>query len=406
MNKIIEKIAAKAEKLKNLDPKEIARNEEFWGLIKNTFNMSPDFINLDNGYMCPQPSLGIEVLKDEISRINEMPSYYMRRLRDQERENIREIMADFAGCSTEEISICRNATEALDTIIFGIDMKAGDEALWGRYEYPNMRYSFEQKASRYGINNNIIFPPIAKMTNAEIVKAYEKAITPKTKVILVSHMVNLIGQILPVREICDMAHERGIEVIVDGAHTLAHMDYKISDLHCDYFGSSLHKWLCAPLGTGLMYIKRDKIKEIWPLFGDGEEELDDIRKFERIGTHPNSIFVTLEASLKFHNIIGTKVKEERLRFMKNYWAERIKELPNVKVNTPLNDEQSCGIASFSIEGKTEAEIVEYLFESHKIFAAEIDDKGMEGVRVTPNIYTSLDDFDLFVKAMEVYCSRP
>jgi len=398
-----EEVETAAKKVAHLTPEKAAENEDFWFTVQQAYSQSPHFINLENGYFSPQPEICLDAQCKNIRMINEIPSFYMRKRQAQERTDLKNMVADFAGCSAEEIVLTRNTTESLNNIIAGIEMKKGDEALMATSEYPNMHAAFEQRAGRFEIVNKTISIPLVPEDNNEITEIFKKEITPKTKVILVSHMSFLTGQILPVREICDMAHEKGIEVIVDAAHSFAHVDYKIPDLHCDYFGTSLHKWLCAPLGNGLMYIKKDKIKNVWPLFGDNAYSADDIRKFERIGTRPPAEYLTLANSIRFHNSIGSKRKEERLRYLKNYWAEKVKSFPKVKLNTPLKDDQSCGIANVGIEGKTPAEIAEYLFDKHKIFTVAIDSGVVKGVRVSPHIYTRLEDLDLLVEAIDMLC---
>ncbi len=266
-----------------------------------------------------------------------------------------------------------------------------------------MLAAFKQQAKRYGVVNKIISLPLHPKNKQEIVGAFEDAITHRTKVILVTHIINLTGQILPVREICDMAHTHSVEVIVDAAHSFAHVDFKIPDLHCDYLGTSLHKWLCAPLGTGLMYIKKENIRKVWPLFGDTDFSEEDIRKFEHIGTHPCSSVITIEDALRFHNSIGSKRKEERLRYLKNYWVNKVATQPKVTLNTPMPDEQSCAIANINIVGKSPTEIANYLFDKHKIFTVAIDTEAVKGVRVTPHLYTTLQDLDLLVDAIRELC---
>jgi len=324
----------------------------------------------------------------------------MRRRQHEEKLEIKKKLAKMAGVSHEEIVITRNTTEALDTVISGMDLKKGDEALMTNQDYGSMLQAFDMRAKRFGIKNNIISIPLHPKNSMEIVKAFEKGITPKTKVILVTHLINLTGQILPARDIADMAHERGIEVIVDAAHSFAHLDFRIPDLDCDYFGTSLHKWLCCPLGAGMMYMKKEKIAKTWPLFGDTAIPLDDIRKFEHIGTHPVSTNLTIATAIKFHNSIGSKRKEERLRYLKNYWVNKVKDLPKVIINTPFDDDKSCGIGNFAIEGMKPDDVANYLFDKYKIFTVGINREAIKGVRVTPHLYTTLSELDLLVTAIK------
>ena len=401
--KNIENVESAAQTIDHLTPEEAARDENFWFVVQHAFRQSSHFINLENGYFSPMPEVCLDAQIKNIRMINDIPSYYMRTRQGKDREDIKKMVAQFSGCSPEEIVLTRNTTESLNNIILGLDLKEGDEALMANKEYPSMHAAFDQTAKRFGLHNKRIYIPNVPDDNSEIVEIFKKEITSKTKVILISHMTYLSGQVLPVREVCDMAHERGIEVIVDAAHSYAHLDFKIPDLHCDYFGTSLHKWLCTPLGNGLMYIKKDKIGKVWPLFGDNSYDANDIRKFEHTGTRPPATYLTLADCIRFHNSIGSKRKEERMRYLKNYWLEKVSVFPKVIVNTSLRREQSCGIANVGIKGKTPKEIADYLFEKHKIFTVAIDSPEVKGIRVSPHIYTRLDHLDLLVQGIDELC---
>ena len=392
-------IKDEALKFKDASPKDLASNEDFWYQIQKAYRQSPHFVNLESGYFSPQPMEVMEAQMANIKMINEQPSFYMRTRQQEERLGIKKKLAAFAGVSHEEIVITRNTTEALNTVILGMNLKQGDEALMTNQDYGSMLQAFEQRALRDGIKNNVISIPLWPKSKMEVVKTFEKAITPRTKVILVSHMINLTGQILPVKEISKMAHERGIEVISDSAHAFAHVDFKIPELGCDYLGTSLHKWLCCPLGAGMLYMKKEKIANVWPLFADTGYEPDDIRKFEHIGTHPVSTNLTIASAINFHNAIGSKRKEERLRYLKDYWTSKVKDLSGVTINTPLTQEQSCGLANIAIDGKTPNELAKYFFDEFKIFTVGINREDVKGVRVTPHLYTRIEDLDLLIKAI-------
>lgn len=397
------KIKAAEAAIKNYsfpDISNLSQDEEFWYIIRQAYNISPHFVNLENGYLSPQPSSSLNGFIEDIKMINEKPSFYMRRKMAEDVEGIKKRVAEFAGCSDEELVICRNTTEALNNIILGIEIKEDEEILYGNMEYPSMMEALEMRAKRYGTKIRKFSIPLLPSDEDEVVKIYEKALSKNTKAILVSHLVYLTGQVLPVRKICDMAHSKGIEVIVDGAHSFAHLNYKISDLNCDYFGCSLHKWLCAPLGTGIMYIRKDKIKKTWPLFGDSKNADDSIKKFEHIGTNPISARLGIIDAIRFHENIGGQRKEERLRYLKNYWVSRVSKMPKIKINTPLKDSQSCAIANVAVEGKTPAEVTNYLYDKHKIFTVAIDSEEVKGTRVAPNIYTSIDELDNLVDALK------
>ncbi len=398
-----DEIRTASEKLGNIPPEAAARDEDFWYHIQKAYRLSPKFINLESGYFSPQTYSGVEALCKNTQMINEIPSFYMRRMQGKERREVTQLLAGFAGCSPEEILITRNTTESLNNVIMGMELKKGDEALWGSFEYPSMKEAFIQRAARDGIVNKIIEIPLISTSNEDIIKKYRKSITAKTKVILVSHMTYLSGQILPVREICNMAHEMGVEVIVDAAHSWTHIDYRIPDLDCDYYGASMHKWMGSPLGTGILYIRRNKIKNIWPLFGDMNYDSDNINKLGHIGTRPCAIELTIADAIKFNNSIGIDRKEARLRYLKDYWAEKVSEFPGVIMNTPMDKERSCGLANAGIKDISPSELVNYLYNKHKIFTVAINAPDIKGARIAPNIYTTLKELDVFIDAMREFC---
>jgi len=375
-------------------------NEDFWYQVRKAFRQSPHFINLESGYFSPQPLEVMGSQIDNIKMVNEEASFYMRRRQTKEMLEVKKNLASFSGVSHEEIVVTRNTTEALDTVILGMEMRPGDEAIMTDQDYGSMLQCFAMRAKRFGTVNKIIKIPLHPESDEKIVQAYENAITPRTKVMLVTHMINLTGQILPVRKIADMAHANGIEVIADATHSFAHIEFSIPDLHCDYLGTSLHKWLCCPLGSGMLYVSKDKIAKTWPLFGDVQVAPDDIRKFEHIGTHPVSTNLTIDAAIKFHNAIGSKRKEDRLRYLKNYWVNQVKNLPKVVINTPFEDHRSCGIGNFSISGMTPDKIADYLYDEHRIFTVAINRESVKGVRVTPHLFTSLPELDRLVLAIK------
>lgn len=393
-------LEAAGKKIARFNAKDAAQDEDFWYQVQKAYRQSPHFINLESGYFSPAPLEVLESQFDNIKMINEQPSFYMRRRQHKEKKAIKKQLAEFAGVSPDEIVITRNTTEALDTIILGMDLKPGDEAIMTDQDYGSMLETFAMRAKRFGIVNKVITIPLHPKNDNEIIDAYEKAITKKTKVILVTHLINLTGQILPARAIAEMAHAKGIEVIVDAAHSFAQLDYKIPELDCDYYGASLHKWLCCPLGTGIMYMKKEKIEKTWPLFGDTGQPVDSITKFEHIGTHPVSTNLTIASAIKFHNSIGSKRKEERLRYLKNYWVTQVKDLPKVVINTPFEDERSCALANFAIDGMQPNAVADYLYDKHKIFTVGINRESVKGVRVTPHLYTTEAELDLLVKAIQ------
>ena len=397
----MEGVKAASSRVSHLPDRVVAMDEDYWFTIQQAYSVSSEIINLNNGGVSPQPVITQNALDRYVRICNEGPAYYMWSVLGAGRENVRNKLAELSNVSAEELAINRNTSEGLETIIFGLDLKAGDEILITNQDYPNMMNAWNQRVRRDGIKLNIISIPIAPKDVSEITEAYRKAMTPKTKIVHVSHVIFMTRQINPVREIADMAHEHGCEVICDGAHSFAHIDYKIYDLHCDYFATSLHKWLCAPFGTGMMWIKKDKIEKLYPLFGAPKDfSTTDIRKFEHLGTRSFPIELAIGPSIDFHNGIGSKRKEERLRYLKNYWADGIKKIPKAKFNTSLKDNQSCALCNFTIEGLEHSKIQEALFSKYKIYTTAITHDEFKGVRITPHVYTKLKDLDFFINAVE------
>ncbi|MBD0256650.1 MAG: aminotransferase class V-fold PLP-dependent enzyme [Cytophagales bacterium] len=398
-------VAAAGAALDDLTPAEAARNEEYWATVARAYTVSPQIINLNNGGVSPQPLVVQEAL-DRYNRLsNEGPTYFMWRILDQGREPLREKLAALAGCSPEEIAINRNCTEALDTVIFGLDLKRGDEVVLTKQDYPNMRQAWRQRELRDGIKLSYVNLELPIEDEDAIVAQFTAAFTPRTRAVMVTHMINWTGQILPVKKIARVARQRGLAVIVDGAHTFAHLDYKIPDLDCDYYGTSLHKWLSASFGSGMLYVRQEKIKDLWPLFPNADPRSGDIRKFETLGTRSFPIEQSIGQALQFHNAIGTPRKEARLRYLKNYWAEKAKDLPRFKLNTSLRPEFSCALANFSIEGMEPGAIESTLFSKYKIHTSPVVWENIRGVRVTPHIYTSLPDLDKLVDAIHFLAKK-
>ena len=392
-------IEAANKKITSLTAEQAAADEDYWTVIQQAYTVNPNIINLNNGGVSPAP----KVVQDALDRYNKLsnegPSYYMWRILDQGREPLREKLAELAGCDPNEIAINRNATEALNTIIFGLNLKAGDEVIGTKQDYPNMINAWKQRATREGVvytQLNFNFPID---DDEQIVKAFEKAITPKTKLLHVTHVVNWSGQIMPVKKIARMAHAKGIELLVDGAHSFGLLDFKIPDLDADYFGTSLHKFLSAPIGSGMLWIKKDEIKNIWPLVSNDKPDSDDIRKFETIGTRSFPIEQAIGEAINFHNAIGPKRKQERIHYLKNYWASAVKQHPKVKIHTSLNPKYSCAICGVSVNGLTPAELDTQLFNNYKIHTVGIVWENISCVRVTPHVYTKLKDLDKLIRAI-------
>ncbi len=384
-------------------PEEFTTDEEFWYYVRQAYTVSANIINLNNGGVSPQPKVVQEAVERYNQLSNEAPSYYMWRILDQGREPLRAKLADLAGCDPEEIAINRNSSEAIETVIFGLRLKAGDEVVLTRQDYPNMINAWKQRAHRDGIVLKWINFDFPIEDEQQIVHAFVDAFTDKTRVVHITHVINWMGQILPVRAIADEAHQRGIEVLVDGAHSFAHIDFKIPDLHCDYFGTSLHKWLCAPFGSGMLYVRKQKIRHLYPLFAAPDPESDDIRKFESLGTRSFAIEQAIGQAVDFHHMIGSKRKQQRLHYLKKYWTERVLELPGVSIGTSLKPEFGCALALLKVAGKEPQEVADFLFKEYKIHTVAINWENIHGVRITPNVYTSLKDLDTLVKGITHLC---
>jgi len=398
-------ITEAARSIAHLSPLESAGDEDFWGWVRESYTVSPNIINLNNGGVGPQPRFVQEAF-ERFNRIaNEGPSYYMWGTLGEGRESLRMKLADFAGCPPDEIAINRNTTEAMNSVIFGMNLKPGDEIILAASDYPNLVNAWKQREKRDGVKLVWLNFNLPLENDDEIVSFYEKAITPKTKAIQVMHMINYTGQVMPAKKLAQMAHSHGVEIILDAAHTFAHLDYKIPDLECDYFGTSLHKWMSAPFGTGLLYIKKDKISKIWPLLSDTTPESDNIRKFESLGTRSFPAELAISHAIDFNNIIGIKRKEERLRYLKNYWMEKVAGLPKVKLFTSMKPEYSCGLGNFGIEGLKGGDIVSKLISRYKIHTTSMAVENVDGVRITPHVYTMTYELDRLVKAVTDFATN-
>jgi selenocysteine lyase/cysteine desulfurase len=383
----------------HLGPAEVAQNEDFWAVIQRAYSVNPDIINLNNGGVSPSPVVVQQAVERYNQLANEGPSYFMWGILDQGREPLREKLAHLAGANANEIAIDRNSTEALNTVIFGLPLKAGDEVIGTKQDYPHMIEAYKQRAERDGIVYKQISFDFPTEDDHAIVKAYEQAITPRTRLIHVTHMVNWVGQTMPVAKIADMAHGHNVEVLADGAHSFGLLDFKIPDLHCDYFGASLHKFLSAPIGTGMMWVRADKIEKVWPLVCAANPHSSDIRKFEDLGTRSFPLEQGIGEAINFHEGIGSKRKEQRIGYLKNYWASRVQSIPRVKLHTSLNLNYSCAICGVSIDGMTPSQVASALFDKYKIHTVGIVWENISCVRVTPHVYTPLDDLDKLVGAI-------
>ncbi|MDZ4715871.1 MAG: aminotransferase class V-fold PLP-dependent enzyme [Cytophagales bacterium] len=387
-------------RVSHLPPAAVAKDEDFWVGIRAGYKLKPDYINLENGYYCFLPQETLENYINHVREINYQGSYYMRTVLWQNKKAMAAKLANLAGCSPEELVITRNTTESLDMIIGGMTWQAGDEAVMADQDYGAMLDHFKLMSKRYGVVNKIISVPNHPSSDEEIVKIYEQAITPKTKLLMVCHMINITGQILPIRKICDMAHRKGVLVMVDGAHAFAHIRFSMPDLDCDFYGSSLHKWLSVPLGAGLLYVKKGNVNKVWPLLADSDTlKEDDVYRLNHVGTHPAHVDLAIANAIDYYMMIGPERKEARLRYLQTYWTSRVRNLPNVIVNTPADPARACGIANVGIKNMKPADLADSLLKKYNIYTVAINRGIVQGCRITPNLYTTPDELDVFVKAL-------
>ncbi len=381
-------------------PQQVAENEEYWSIVRSGYRLKPDYINLENGYYCFIPQETLEKYIDHARYVNYQGSYYMRTVQWDNKNKAAGRLAKLIGADKDEVVITRNTTESLDTIIGGYHWKEGDEAVYAQQDYGAMRIMFELQERRHGIKSRIISVPNHPKSDDEIVQLYESAITDKTRLLMVCHMINITGHILPVRKICVMAHARGVDVMVDGAHAVGHIHFDIKDLDCDYYGSSLHKWLSVPLGSGLLYVKKGKAAKIWPTFAEWNTEDGDVKNLNHTGTHPVHTDLAVNDALDYLYRIGPERKEARLRYIQRYWTDQVRSHPSIIVNTPKEEWKSCGIANVGIKNLPSPELAQRLMEEYDIWTVAINEPPVVGCRITPNIYTSLEELDVFVRALK------
>lgn len=386
------------EQHQSYSPEVLAGDEKFWAGIRKGYKLKPDYINLENGYYCFLPQETLDKYLDHIREVNLQGSYYMRTVQVGNKKKVIAKLAELAGCSPTEIAITRNTTESLDTVINGIHWNAGDEAVMAEQDYGSIVNQFKLMEKRYGIVAKVLSVPNHPASDEEVVELYRSAITPKTKLLLVSHMINITGQVLPIKKICDMAHSLNVDVAVDGAHAFAHLNFKIPDLGCDYYATSLHKWLSVPLGSGLLYIREGKAPGLWSLMADWNMK-DDITHLAHTGTHPVATDLTILDAIDFYQKLGPERKEARLQYLQNYWTSKVRSHKNIVLNTPEDPKRSCGIANVGIQNMAPADMAKTLLTKYKIWTVAIDGQGVRGCRITPNVYTTTAELDAFVKAL-------
>jgi len=396
----IERAAAAARSVKDLTPLEVAGDEDYWAEIRNAFTVDRNVINLNNGYASPAPLVVQDAMRRYLDYSNMGPLHTMINILEKQVEEVRRRVAKVAGCDPEEIALTRNASESLENAQYGIDLKPGDEVLTTNQDYPRMLTTFRQRERREGIVLKMISFPVPPPSMDDLYQRFERAVTPKKKLILLCHITNRTGQIFPVRKISDMAHARNIPVIVDGAHAFNHFPFNLSELGCDYYGVSLHKWTCAPIGTGFLYVRKSRIASTWSLMASADRQKDDIRKFEEIGTHPAANHNAISAALIFNENIGIDRKAARLRYLRDRWAHRLSQNPKVKTLHSEDPAQSCGIGFLSFKGVDAQKMSEVLWNKYNIITAHSRHEEYDGLRITPHIYSTIGDVDFFAESVE------
>lgn len=384
------------------EPLPEGNDEAFWSAVRKGYRLTSDYINLENGYYCIMPQEILKKYEAHIHEVNMEGAHYMRTVMADNKKKMATKLATMAGCSPDELIITRNTTESLDMVISGLHWQPGDEAIMAHQDYGAMLDMFTQVRRRHGIVTKRISVPADPQDDEEVVAAYEKAITPRTRLLMVCHMVNITGHILPIRKICDMAHAHGVQVLVDGAHAIAHIQFSIDELNCDYYGASLHKWLSVPLGAGMLYVNKRHISHIWPLFAEEGKDPNDILRLNHTGTHPPATDLTISDALDYYHKIGPARKEARLRYLQQYWVSKVRHLPRIVLNSPSQPHRVCAIGNVGVRGIKPAELAEVLLKKYNIYTVAIDNEtaGVQGVRITPNIYTTTTELDELVRALK------
>ena len=376
----------------------VAEDEAYWSTIQRAFDADRTMVNLNNGGVSPSPSHVLEAMIRDLRFSNELPVHHMWSVLEPRIESVRRDVARDFGCDPEELAITRNASESQEIMILGLDLGRGDEVIVTNQNYPRMLTTWRQRVRRDGIVLKEISFPVPPASMKQVVDRFREAITPRTKVIEVTHITNLTGQIMPVREIVELARPLGIQVFVDGAHAYAHFPFTRDEMGCDYYGTSLHKWLLAPVGTGFLYVRRERIKALWPLMAAPPEMDTNIRKYEEIGTHPAANHNAISAALAFHRAIGAERKIARLRYLRDRWAKRLRaESDRVKILTPLDSPYGGAIGFFTVAGMDTDKLYGWLLEKNKIVTTPITHPEFKGIRITPNVYTTVDEVDLFAE---------
>lgn len=387
-------------------PLALADDETYWGLIQRAFDAERTMINLNNGGISPTPTHVLEQMIRDLRFVNELPVEHNWRVLEPRMEATRRDLAKEFGCDTEEMAVTRNASEGLEIMILGIDLQRGDEVIVTNQNYGRMITTWQQRERREGIVLKQVSFPVPMTDPKAFVRIIEQAITPRTKVIELTHITNLTGQILPIRDVVRMARPKGIEVFVDGAHAFAHFPFTRDDLECDYYATSLHKWMHAPIGAGFLYVRKERIATLWPLMGSDASRATNIRKYEEIGTHPQANFNAVSVAINFHRGIGGARKIARLRYLRDRWAKALlAESSRVQVLTELGPDKAGAIAMFNVEGIDPVQLGSWMLANHRIVNTPIVHPEFKGIRITPSVYTSVDEIDTFVDTVKLAIKR-
>ncbi len=393
--------AEKAARLvEGMTPQEVAQDEAYWFMIRRAFTIDPNEINLNSGSVSPAPRVVQDAVQNYMTITNMSPSLWVDDMLAPHRELVRRRLATMAGADPEEIAITRNTSESLQIVQLGMKLQPGDEILTTTQDYPRMITTWRQRERRDGVVLRTFPVPTPPDDPAELAELFASNVTDRTRVVHVSHVSYTAGQIFPVQAICRMARERGITSVVDGAHSFAHFPFSLHELGCDFFGTSLHKWLTAPVGTGMLYVRRPLIPEVWALTPAPASMDDNIRKFEQIGTYPLAIPNAIGEAITFHESIGGERKAARLRFLRHRWMEQVKDLPKVRFYTADDDVQAGALGTMGIDSIGAAELTDLLQERYSIHVRPRFVEGeWEGIRVTPNVFSTLGDVDTFARGI-------
>jgi isopenicillin-N epimerase len=396
----LKRIRAAASATSGKTAEEVAKDEDYWAEIRQSYTIDRNVINMNNGHVGPSPKIVQEALRQYLDYSEMGPYHTLINTLERQGEMVRNRLAQAAGCDPEEMAITRNASESLENAQYGIDLKRGDEVLTTNQDYGRMLETFRQRERREGIVLKTISFPVPPPSMDDLYNRFERAVTPKTKLILVCHITNRTGQIFPIKRICQMAHARGIPVIVDGAHAFSHFPVNVAELDCDFYGVSLHKWCGAPVGTGFLYVRKSRIASTWSLMASSATQVNDIRKFEEIGTHPAANHNAISAALVFNEGIGIDRKAARLRYLRDRWAHRLAQNKKCKTLHSEDPAQSCGIGFLAFNGVDASKMREALLSKHSIYTAYVPHEEYTGLRITPHIYTTLQEIDTFSAAVE------